>query len=522
MAVAPTTRTLAATQNGLCCVFMANVLLAWIGNTDLRAAQGDEQAGIGPIAQALKSRHYDEAFLLSNYSNKETEPFVKWLSQQSKTKINVRHAPLDRPTNFGKIYEAAVSALQAIENDKGGRPTLTFHLSPGTPAMAAVWILLSKTRFHAELIESSKQHGVSSVSVPFDISAELLPAMFSAPDERLDALSMGLPPETAEFRDIIYRSPQMKRVVVMARRVAVRSVPVLIEGESGTGKELLARAIHHASSRSSGPFVAVNCGAIPKELFESEFFGHEKGAFTGATVARAGHFEQADKGTLFLDEIGELPLAEQVKLLRALQEREVVRVGASKAKRVDVRVISATNRDLLSSVSENRFREDLYYRLAVAVINVPPVREREGDLSLLIDKILEQVNRESVSEPGFADKKISAGAKNLMLRYRWPGNVRELLNVIRRATIWCSGSTITEPDIADALHCTPGKGKDGTVALPALIDGVDLPELIQRIKRRYLEEALRQAGGNKTKAAEIVGLPNYQTLTNWMKQCGME
>ncbi|HEX4166243.1 MAG TPA: sigma-54 factor interaction domain-containing protein [Bryobacteraceae bacterium] len=212
-------------------------------------------------------------------------------------------------------------------------PNLTFHLSPGTPAMAAVWILLSKTGFKAELIESSKQHGVAAVSIPFDISAEFLPAMFSAPDERLDALSMGLPPEAAEFKDIIHRSPQMKRVVLMARRVAVRSVPILIEGESGTGKELLARAIHHGSPRSNGPFVAVNCCAIPKELFEAEFFGHEKGAFTGANVARAGYFEQADTGTLFLDEIGELPLADQVKLLRVLQEREVVRIGSSKSEK---------------------------------------------------------------------------------------------------------------------------------------------------------------------------------------------
>jgi DNA-binding NtrC family response regulator len=502
---------------------MANVLLAWIGNTDLRAAQGDEQAGVGPIAQALKSRHYDEAFLLSNYPNKEVEPFVKWLGQQSRTKLSVRHVSLDRPTNFGKIYEAATGLLQAIGKDKQALPNLTFHLSPGTPAMAAVWILLSKTLFKAELIESSKQHGVVAVSVPFDISAEFLPAMFGAPDERLDALSMGLPPEAGEFKDIIYRSPQMKRVVLMARRVAVRSVPILIEGESGTGKELLARAIHHGSPRSNGPFVAVNCGAIPKELFESEFFGHEKGAFTGANMARAGYFEQADNGTLFLDEIGELPLADQVKLLRVLQEREVVRIGSAKSKKIDVRVVSATNRDLLSAVSENCFREDLYYRLAVAVIKVPALREREGDLSLLIDRILEQVNRESAGEPGFSDKKISAGAKNLMLQYRWPGNVRELLNVIRRATIWSGGPTVAEPDIADALRSMPGKIKaERSGVFPPLAEGIDLPKFIESVKRRYLEEALRQAGGNKTKAAALVGLPNYQTLTNWMKQCGMD
>jgi transcriptional regulator with PAS, ATPase and Fis domain len=502
---------------------VAKALVAWIGNTDLRAARGEAEAGTGPIAQALEKAHYDEVHLLSNYDSKAGADYLAWVRQRSSSKIGIQRVELDRPTDFGKIHEAVVGVLEELRKKKGSMPELTFHLSPGTPAMAAIWILLSKTRYPAELIESSKTQGVSVVSVPFDISAEYLPTIFRAPDERLAALSLGLSPEAPEFDSIVHRSAQMKRVVALARRVAIRSVPVLIEGESGTGKELLARAIHRSSPRSTGPFVAVNCGAIPKELFEAEFFGHEKGAFTGAGAARAGHFEQADGGTLFLDEIGELPLTDQVKLLRALQESEIVRVGASKAKKVNLRVISATNRELLSAIAENCFREDLYYRLAVAVISIPPVREREGDLTLLIDRILQQVNRESATDPGFSDKKLSAGAKNLMLRHSWPGNVRELLNVLRRATIWSSGPTIAEPDMEDALRSTPGKAKtEGLGVLPFISEGIDLPELIQQTKRRYLEEALREAGGNKTKAAKLVGLPNYQTLTNWMKQCGME
>jgi DNA-binding NtrC family response regulator len=502
---------------------MQTALLAWIGNTDLRASQGDPHAGSGPIAQGLENRPYAEVYLLSNYPDKDVAPFVKWLARRSDAKLVVRHVVLDSPTNFGKIHEAVVALLEEIKQKRGGLPKLTFHLSPGTPAMAAVWILLSKTRYPAELIESSKQHGVSTVAVPFDISAEYLPAMFRGPDEKLAALSAGLPPETPEFDAIIHRSPQMKRVVAMARRVAMRSVPLLIEGESGTGKELLARAVHRASPRTNGPFIAVNCGAIPKELFEAEFFGHEKGAFTGAAVARAGHFELAGGGTLFLDEVGELPLSDQVKLLRALQEGEVLRVGASKPKKVDVRVISATNRDLLSAIAESRFREDLYYRLAVAVINIPSIREREGDLTLLIDRILEQVNRESADEPGFSDKKFSAGAKNVMLRHSWPGNVRELLNVIRRSSIWSSGATITEADMIEALRSLPGRGnKNSLEAIRPISEGIDLQRLVQEIKRHYIEEALRESEGNKTKAAKLVGLPNYQTLTNWMKQCGLE
>jgi transcriptional regulator with PAS, ATPase and Fis domain len=186
----------------------------------------------------------------------------------------------------------------------------------------------------------------------------------------------------------------MDRLIQRARRVAIRNVSVLIEGESGTGKELLARAIHRASPRKDRPFIAVNCGAIPAELVESELFGHEKGAFTGATQQRTGHFEAADGGTLFLDELGELPGPAQVKLLRTLQEGEVVRLGSSKPTKVDVRIIAATNRTLTEEIASGRFREDLFYRLAVAVLKLPPLRERSGDLGVLIDHLLAQVNRE--------------------------------------------------------------------------------------------------------------------------------
>ena len=198
-----------------------------------------------------------------------------------------------------------------------------------------------------------------------------------------------MPDEAPEFNDIIHRSEVMQRVILKARRIAPRSIPVLIEGESGTGKELFARAIHDASPRKEKPFVAINCGAIPAELVESELFGHEKGAFTGANTARAGHFEAAHQGTIFLDEIGELPKGMQVKLLRTVQEGEVKRIGATQARKVDIRIIAATNRNLIDEVAAGNFREDLFYRLAVAVIKLPPLRERAGDVSLLIDHFLD-------------------------------------------------------------------------------------------------------------------------------------
>ena len=320
------------------------------------------------------------SFLLSDYDEKAVGPYLKWLKARTTTRIEVVHERLSGPTQFGEIYEAAVRGVQRAIGDGQREVALTFHLSPGTPAMAAVWILLGKTRFPAELIESSKEHGVRTASVPFDISADFIPDLLREQDERLRQGSAGEPPEAPEFADIIHRSRVMARLIQRARRVAVRNVPVLIEGESGTGKEMLARAIHRASPRRDRPFIAVNCGAIPAELVESELFGHEKGAFTGAEEPRKGYFEAADGGTLFLDEIGELPAPAQVKLLRVIQEGEVVRLGATKPLKVDVRIIAATNRTLTEEIAAGRFREDLFYRLAVAVLKIPPLRERTGDL----------------------------------------------------------------------------------------------------------------------------------------------
>ena len=277
---------------------MTNLLISWIGRADLSAADAgsDGSDGLGPIAQALVERCYDSAILISDYPKEDVAPFLDWLRPRAEAAVTACYEPLTGPTQFGEIYEAAVRVLDESLEHHGEDARLTFHLSPGTPAMAAVWIILAKTRFPAELIESSPRHGVQTASVPFDISAEFLPDLLRGPDERLRNLTAGLPPDAPEFADIIHRSDVMARVIAKARRVAPRSVPVLIEGESGTGKELFARAIHRASPRRDGPFQAVNCGAIPAELVESELFGHEKGAFTGADRRRQGHFEAANGG----------------------------------------------------------------------------------------------------------------------------------------------------------------------------------------------------------------------------------
>src|SRR6202023_2439602 len=243
---------------------------------------------------------------------------------------------------------------------------------------------------------------------------------------------------TLTFKDIITRSPRMQAVLKTAEKAAASAIPVLIEGESGVGKELIARAIHGSGERRSRPFVAVNCGAIPDNLVESTLFGHEKGAFTGATERHAGKFVEASGGTLFLDEVGELPLAAQVKLLRALQEGEVDPVGGRKSVKVDVRVISASNRSLIAAVKDGRFREDLFYRLHVFPITVPPLRERPEDIPDLVRHFLVRFN----AEEGKRIRMVAADAMALLARCPWPGNVRQLENAIFRAVVLAEGDEI--------------------------------------------------------------------------------
>jgi transcriptional regulator with PAS, ATPase and Fis domain len=295
-------------------------------------------------------------------------------------------------------------------------------------------------------------------------------------------------------------------------------VPVLLEGESGTGKELFAKAIHKASPRGQQKLVPVNCGAIPSELIESELFGHVKGSFTGAIRGHQGFFEQAHGGTLFLDEIGELSLPAQVKLLRVLQEKEIRPIGAAHTKKIDVRIITATNRNLKEEVRAGRFRLDLFFRLAVATIYLPPLRERGGDLGLLIDKSIEKVNKElEQSEPAYEHKIISPGARNLLLNHYWPGNVRELEHTILRTAIWTSGPMIDEVAMKDAIIMDLLSSEETIMGRP-LGNGFDLKGLLADVARDYINRAMAETCNRKIKAADLLGFRNYQTLSNWVKK----
>lgn len=494
-------------------------LIAWIGNTDLRAATSAQEEGPGPILSAIRNDHYELVYLLSNHAASAGERFVAWLKLEFGGKVTIQQTPLSSPTAFAEIYLAAKQALDAVTKDGTGLAPVV-HLSPGTSAMAAVWILLVKTRYQARLIESSREQGVREVNIPFELAAEFSPPKYTSEDAALIRLAEAAPPESAEFSAIVHRCPAMTKTVALAHRMAQHDVPVLVLGESGTGKELFARAMHHASSRHLGPFVAVNCGAIPLDLVDAELFGHEKGAFTGAGSTRAGYFESAQGGTLFLDEIGELPLSSQVRLLRALQQKEVTRVGATRPIRTNVRIIAATNRILANEVRSGRFREDLFHRLAVGVLMLPPLREREGDISLLIDSLLGAINAEAATHSGHTPKKLSVAGRKRLLQHNWPGNVRELHNTLTRASIWADGDLILEQDIVDTLALSIGDAKDAILGRP-LEHGLSLPDLIGEVASHYLTRALDVTNGNKSDAARILGLGSHQTLSNWLEKYGV-
>jgi len=295
---------------------------------------------------------------------------------------------------------------------------------------------------------------------------------------------------------IVGESQLMKDVLETVSRVAASDANVMVYGESGTGKELIARALHEQSNRSRNPFIQLSCAALPETLLESELFGYEKGAFTGAADSKPGRFELADSGTLFLDEIGDISLTVQVKLLRVLEQMSFERLGGSKTLSVDIRLIGATNRDLPSMVKEGEFREDLFYRLNVIPITLPPLRERRGDIKLLAQHFLSRFS---------TDKELSAESQKLLDDYHWPGNVRELQNTIERATILSRGKIIGPDDLPAEIRQGVSLSSDA-IRLPA--EGVAL----EKVERELITQALERTGGNRTKAAELLGISRHTLL----------
>lgn len=310
--------------------------------------------------------------------------------------------------------------------------------------------------------------------------------------------------QNLHFDILVGNSPVMLRIYDLIRQVAQTRTSVLISGESGTGKELIARAIHEQSDRSSEPFIVINCGGIPENLMESELFGHVKGAFTGAAHDKKGLFEEADKGTVFLDEIGELSLSLQVKLLRAVQQRSFKAVGGNRDIKVDIRIMSATNKNLEEEVISGRFREDLFYRLNVIEVKVPPLRERKEDLRPLAQHFLEKYSRELGKEIA----KLSSYAIDLLNKYDFPGNIRELENIMERSVALSNTNILLPESLALSIHKKQGSDLSTTslVDLDDVADGIQLDEILANVERAFVNKALELSHGNKSKAAKMLGI----------------
>ena len=378
-------------------------------------------------------------------------------------------------------------------------------------------IVMSAYGSHDAALEAMKAGAYDYVSKPFRPDEVILVLRKAEERERLARENRRLRTELSEaYRPgaIVGSSPAMQELLRQVAKVAPQKATVLLLGESGTGKELLARALHERSPRASLPFVAVNCGAIPPELIESELFGHVRGAFTDAVRANKGLAAEADGGTLFLDEVGELPLAVQVKLLRFLQDQEVRPVGDVRSRRVDVRVVAATSRDLSSDVAAGRFREDLLYRLDVVRLRLPPLRERTEDVAPLAAHFLARHARLRPDLPGLA---LGDDAREALLAHRWPGNVRELEHALERAVVLADGPLIHEQDLPDAVRAPERPAPPDGGAAP---DDLSVKRATRALEERLIRAALERTGGNRTRAAELLEL-SYRALLYKIRDYGI-
>jgi two-component system response regulator PilR (NtrC family) len=373
-----------------------------------------------------------------------------------------------------------------------------------------------------DAVDAIKRGAADFIAKPFQFD-ELMHVLNKAREqhslEQENAYLRSQLEERYRFEGILGKSRPMRALFQLLETVAASSSTILVKGETGTGKEVVARAIHVNGPRRAHRFVAINCGAIPETLLEAELFGHVRGAFTGAIGTRQGRFEQAHKGTLFLDEVGTMSPGLQVKLLRALQEREFERVGDSQTTKVDVRVIGATNSDLAAMVTAGTFREDLFYRLNVISFELPPLRDRRDDIPLLVQHFLEKFTANHASQEGSQTSvQLSQTAMRQLMEYSWPGNVRQLENAIERAVALSGGRTQFDvSDLPPEVQTTPSPSSVPIAAFPE--DGLDLAGYLLSIERDLIERSLDRTGGNRNKAAELLGLKRT-TLVEKLKRMG--
>jgi len=443
------------------------------------------------------------------------------LEAQGHTVIEARDQPEAEAALQSSRPAIVLSDLRLPDGDGFGVLRAAKEVEPELPV-----IVMTAYGSIQDAVAAMKEGALDFLAKPVDPDHLLLMVERALMQRRLATENILLKEELAHRRgapQIIGNDAKLKQVSLALHRAASTDTTVLLEGESGTGKELFARALHALSPRADGPFVAINCAAIPETLLETELFGHEKGAFTGAAARKPGKFELAHRGTLFLDEIGDLPLPLQAKILRALEEKRFERVGGTLPLQVDVRVVAATNRNLKAAVAARQYREDLYFRLSVFPITIPPLRERTEDITTLaryfIDRFCRDLNKKPMT--------LSPAAEQELRAYAWPGNVRELQNCIERAAILTEGETIhprhlnlSFRDVVLAAAAEENASPWATLDWSGTLADVSR-RVMTEVERRKIEQAMKEAAGNRGRAAELLQI-SYKTLTSKLREYGLD
>jgi transcriptional regulator with PAS, ATPase and Fis domain len=495
--------------------------MSWVGEHDFQIVRQERDYNVGPIYAFFNSKfseEIDEFHLLHSvgYKENEFEIFLEKIKNNfGNKKIIAHNVKLENPTDYGLIYPLITDLL-----DKEG----FYHIqtSSGTPQMAAIWLLLSKTilnkrsKLYQGYYDSKKLKDIiSEINIPFDIEVDFLLEINKKIKNNLIENWNKLP----EYLSIIHRSFEINKILNLSYKVSKLDIPVIILGETGVGKELIAKAIHSSSERSNKELITVNCAALNESTIEATLFGWSKGAWTNSYGEGRGLFLDANNGSIFLDEIGELSLNIQAKLLRVLEYGAFNRVGDGKVFKVDVRIIVATNRDLMKMVSENKFRRDLFYRLNVAVIKIPPLKERKEDILLLAEYFLSKQNEKlgKIDNFNYIEKKLSISAKKFIESFDWPGNIRELYHTIERATIW-GESDVIDDKLLKSVIISVSKLNEDVIESKEMEFPFNLNEYLDQIKSNYIKKALQKTGGNTSKASKLLGYKNYQTLKNNIKE----
>lgn len=475
---------------------------------------GQEQPG--PVLSLVGARRFDRVVLFSTptvaRNTAETGDVLR--ARHPEITVDTVELDLPDPTEYLGILRALRKHTQMLLSQA---PDAHYFVAvaSGTPQMHACWVLLTCSgEIPARILHvrppkyvTKDLPMVSEVNLTAPDFPEVRSMLLCEPELAYgDHVSLG---RALEELGIVGEHPEMVAALKMAAVIAEHDAPILIQGETGTGKELVARLVHRLSPRSSGPFVPVNCAAMPEHLVESLLFGHAKGAFTGAVSDRAGKFQEADGGTLFFDELGELPLEVQPKLLRVLEDGLVEPLGAKKAKQVDVRIVAATNRELEGAIRGGAFREDLYYRLAYVIIRLPALRERRSDIPRLALQILDRLNK-SLRRP----KRLSPEALTRLQQHSWRGNVRDLENVLGRSLL-LGQTDVLEPD--DLLIDEPRKKRDPLASLPEPSAGFSLEGYLKSVRKQLILHALETSGGNQSAAARLLGI-SAQAVHKFLKK----